>query len=324
MENNPTTHPNPNLHTNPTPNLSPNPTPNLSPNPDPSPKLNANPASDSNLNSNPRPHLDPAPQSAFSSRPTPQSALSSRPAPQSDPTAAPVDPEEITSAARAKGKLPAIILMTLAVLVVIGAILAAVMVLLFSDSQDQSPASEDTTLTQIQDKIEGAGFMVLPVPDNSTVVLTTGTTADDATDNSDASDEGTSNESADDTTDDNFTDDAADDDSTNDTTRKFTLDQTGFGYRDAQHAGYLVGYDARVDKFFGNNDAGYCMMDLSGSLEAMSLSPMQGATCMEKDQQAIEALYTQVLTYLDEFGLTASALTEFGQEKLRASAIIIE
>lgn len=310
MENNPTTHPNPNLHTNPTPNLSPN--------PDPSPKLNANPASDSNLNSNPRPHLDPAPQSALSSRPTSQP----------DPTAAPVDPEEITSAARAKGKLPAIILITLAVLVVIGAILAAMMVLLFSDSQDQSPASEDMTLAQIQDKIEGAGFMVLPVPDNSTVVLTTGTTADDTTDNSDASDEGISDESADGTTDDNFTDDAADDvadgDSTNDTTRKFTLDQTGFGYRDAQHAGYLVGYDAREDKFFGNNDAGYCMMDLSGSLEAMSLSPMQGATCMEKDQQAIEALYTQVLTYLDEFGLTASALTEFGQEKLQTSAIIIE
>ena len=306
MENNPTTHPNPNLHTNPTPNLSPN--------PDPSPKLNANPASDSNLNSNPRPHLDPAPQSALSSRPTSQP----------DPTAAPVDPEEITSAARAKGKLPAIILITLAVLVVIGAILAAMMVLLFSDSQDQSPASEDTTLAQIQDKIEGAGFMVLPVPDNSTVVLTTGTTADDTTDNSDASNEGTSDESADGTTDDNFTDDAADGDSTNDTTRKFTLDQTGFGYRDAQHAGYLVGYDAREDKFFGNNDAGYCMMDLSGSLEAMSLSPMQGATCMEKDQQAIEALYTQVLTYLDEFDLTASALTEFGQDKLQASAIIIE
>lgn len=310
MENNPTTHPNPNLHTNPTPNLSPN--------PDPSPKLNANPASDSNLNSNPRPHLDPAPQSALSSRPTSQP----------DPTVAPVDPEEITSAARAKGKLPAIILITLAVLVVIGAILAAMMVLLFSDSQDQSPASEDTTLAQIQDKIEGAGFMVLPVPDNSTVVLTTGTTADDTTDNSDASDEGTSDESADGTTDDNFTDDAADGvadgDSTNDTTRKFTLDQTGFGYRDAQHAGYLVGYDAREDKFFGNNDAGYCMMDLSGSLEAMSLSPMQGATCMEKDQQAIEALYTQVLTYLNEFGLTASALTEFGQDKLQASAIIIE
>ena len=306
MENNPTTHPNPNLHTNPTPNLSPS--------PDPSPKLNADPASDSNLNSNPRPHLDPAPQSALSSRPTPQP----------DPTAAPVDPEEITSAARAKGKLPAIILITLAVLVVIGAILAAMMVLLFSDSQDQSPASEDTTLARIQDKIEGAGFMVLPVPDNSTVVLTTGTTVDDTTDNGDASDEGTSDESADGTTDDNFTDDVADGDSTNDTTRKFTLDQTGFGYRDAQHAGYLVGYDAREDKFFGNNDAGYCMMDLSGSLEAMSLSPMQGATCMEKDQQAIEALYTQVLTYLDEFGLTASALTEFGQDKLQASAIIIE
>ena len=306
MENNPTTHPNPNLHTNPTPNLSPN--------PDPSPKLNANPASDSNLNSNPRPHLDPASQSALSSRPTPQP----------DPTAAPVDPEEITSAARAKGKLPAIILITLAVLVVIGAILAAMMVLLFSDSQDQSPASEDTTLAQIQDKIEGAGFMVLPVPDNSTVVLTTGTTAGDTTDNSDTSDEGTSDESVDDAIDDDSADGTTDGDSTNDTTRKFTLDQNGFGYRDAQHAGYLVGYDAREDKFFGNNDAGYCMMDLSGSLETMSLSPMQGATCMEKDQQAIEALYTQVLTYLDEFGLTASALTEFGRDKLQASAIIIE
>ena len=314
MENNPTTHPNPNLHTNPNPN--PNPNPDL--NPDPGPKLNANPAPNSNLNSNARPHLDPAPQSAPGSRPTPQP----------DPTAAPVGPEEITSAARAKGKLPAIILITLAVLVVIGAILAAVMVLLFSDSQDQSPASEDTTLAQIQDKIEGAGFMVLPVPDNSTVVLTTGTTADNTTDNSDASDEGTSDESADGTTDDNFTDDAADDvadgDPTNDTTRKFTLDQTGFGYRNAQHAGYLVGYDAREDKFFGNNDAGYCMMDLSGSLETMNLTPMQGATCMEKDQQAIEDLYTQVLTYLDEFDLTANALTEFGQDKLQASAIIIE
>ena len=306
MENNPTTHPNPNLHTNPTPNLSPN--------PDPSPKLNANPASDPNLNSNPRPHLDPAPQSAPDSRPIPQP----------DPTAAPVDPEEIASAARAKGKLPAIILITLAVLVVIGAILAAVMVLLFSDSQDQSPASEDTTLVQIQDKIEGAGFMVLPVPDNSTVVLTTGTTADDTTDDGGVSSDGSNDEVADGTTSDDFTGDATDDDSANDTTRKFTLDQTGFGYRDAQRAGYLVGYDAREDKFFGNNDAGYCMMDLSGSLEAMSLSPMQGATCMKKDQQAIEDLYTQVLTYLDEFDLTANALTEFGQDKLQASAIIIE
>ena len=306
MENNPTTHPNPNLHTNPTPNLSPS--------PDPSPKLNADPASDSNLNSNPRPHLDPAPQSALSSRPTPQP----------DPTAAPVDPEEITSAARAKGKLPAIILITLAVLVVIGAILAAMMVLLFSDSQDQSPASEDTTLAQIQDKIEGAGFMVLPVPDNSTVVLTTGTTADDTTDDGGVSSDGSNDEVADGTTSDDFTGDATDDDSANDTTRKFTLDQTGFGYRDAQRAGYLVGYDAREDKFFGNNDAGYCMMDLSGSLEAMNLTPMQGATCMEKDQQAIEDLYAQVLTYLDEFDLTANALTEFGQDKLQASAIIIE
>ena len=66
------------------------------------------------------------------------------------------------------------------------------------------------------------------------------------------------------------------------------------------------------------------MMDLSGSLEAMNLTPMQGATCMEKDQQTIEDLYAQVLTYLDEFDLTANALTEFGQDKLQASAIIIE